>query len=98
MRTVLYEGLALGAISLVFGVLITLPVLLWWHNAPPDLGWLYGDFTMFGALIRPVLRVEYDAATALWAGLALVLTALLAALVPAARAARLLPADTLSGD
>lgn len=98
MRTVLYEGLALGAISLVFGVLITLPVMLWWHNAPPDLGWLYGDFTMFGALIRPVLRVEYDAATALWAGLALVLTALLAALVPAARAGRLLPADTLSGD
>jgi ABC-type lipoprotein release transport system permease subunit len=98
LRTVLYEGLALGAISLVLGVLITLPVLLWWHNAPPDLGWLYGDFTMFGALIRPVLRVEYDAATALWAGLALLLTALLAAFVPAARAARLLPADTLSGD
>ncbi len=98
LRTVLYEGVALGAISLVFGVLITLPVLLWWHNAPPDLSWLYGDFTMFGALIRPVLRVEYDVASALWAGLALLLTALLAALVPAARAARLLPADTLSAD
>lgn len=98
LRTVLYEGLALGAISLAAGVLITLPVLIWWHNAPPDLGWLYGDFTMFGALIRPVLRVEYDAASALWAGIALLITALLASAVPAARAARILPADTLSGD
>ncbi len=98
LRSVLYEALALGVLSLLAGVLITVPVLVWWHNAPPDLGWLYGDFTMFGALIRPVLRVEYDPASAVWAGLALVLTALLASLYPAARAARLPPADTLSSD
>jgi ABC-type lipoprotein release transport system permease subunit len=98
LRTILWEALALGAISLVAGTLISVPVLIWWHAAPPDLGWLYGDFTMFGALIRPILRVEYDPSSALWAGGALVLTALLAALYPAARAARLPPADTLAGD
>ena len=98
LRSVLYEALALGGVSLLGGVLITVPVLVWWHNAPPDLGWLYGDFTMLGALVRPVLRVEYDPASAVWAGLALLATALFAALYPAARAARLPPADTLSGD
>ncbi len=98
VRAVLHEAIALGAISLAAGAAITLPVLIWWHRAPPDVGWLYGDFTIFGALIRPVLRVEYEPSSAIWAAAALVLTALLAALYPAARAARLAPADTLSGD
>ena len=98
IRAVLHEAVALGAISLAAGAAITLPVLVWWHRAPPDVGWLYGDFTMFGALIRPVLRVEYEPSIAIWAAAALLLTALLASLYPAARAARLPPADTLSGD
>ncbi len=98
VRTVLYEALALGIISLLAGVVITVPVLVWWHNVPLDVGWLYGDFTMFGALVRPVLRVEYDVAAAFWAGGALVLTALLASLYPAVRAARVPPADTLAGE
>jgi ABC-type lipoprotein release transport system permease subunit len=84
-------------ISLIVGVAITVPILVWWHTAPPDLSWLYGDFTMFGALIRPVLRVEYKPAVAVLTGVALLLTALIAALYPAARAARMPPADTLSG-
>jgi len=95
--SILSEALALGVISLIAGVAITLPILVWWHTAPPDLSWLYGDFTMFGALIRPVLRVEYKPAVAVLTGVALLLTALIAALYPAARAARMLPADTLSG-
>lgn len=98
VRTVLYEALALGAISLVAGAVITFPVLVWWHNAPPALSWLYGDFTMFGALVRPVLRVEYDSGAAVWAGVALVLTALLASFYPALRASRVPPADTLAGE
>jgi len=95
--SILSEALALGVISLIVGVAITVPILVWWHTAPPDLGWLYGDFTMFGALIRPVLRVEYKPAVAVLTGVALLLTALIAALYPAARAARMPPADTLSG-
>jgi putative ABC transport system permease protein len=95
--TVVAEAFALGLLSLVVGGAITFPLMVWWHNAPPDLSWIYGDFTMFGALLRPTLRVEYNFPMAVWAALALLVTALLAALYPAARAARIPPADTLSG-
>lgn len=95
--TVLSEAAAMGLMSLALGAALTFPLMFWWHNTPPDLGWLYGELTMFGALLRPTLRVEYNVAVWLWAGLALLVTALLAALYPALRAARLPPADTLSG-
>lgn len=95
--TVLAEAFSLGLVSLLVGAAITFPLLVWWHNAPPDLSWLYGDFTMFGALVRPVLRVEYNAEMAVQTAFALLLTAVLASLYPAARAARVPPADTLSG-
>jgi putative ABC transport system permease protein len=95
--TVMAEALALGVLSLLAGALITLPLLVWWHEAPPDLSFIYGDFTMFGALMRPVLRVEYDIPMSLWTAAALLVTALVAALYPAFHAARVPPADTLSG-
>lgn len=95
--TVIAEALALGVLSLVAGALITFPLLVWWHRAPPDLSFIYGDFTMFGALMRPVLRVEYNIPMSLWTALALLATALVAALYPAFHAARVPPADTLSG-
>ncbi len=94
---ILAEAVALGVLSLVVGAVITFPIITWWHNSPPDLSWVYGDLTMFGALIRPRLRVEYNLPISMWAGVALLLTAVLAALYPAARASRLPPADTLSG-
>jgi ABC-type lipoprotein release transport system permease subunit len=97
MLTVFAEALALGAISLVLGVSIALPVMTWLYHAPPDLSWLYGDYTFLGALIRPVLRVQPDLGTAVWTGVALLATATVASLYPAARAARVPPADTLSG-
>ncbi len=97
VRTVLYEALALGVLSLLVGAAVTFPLMVWWHNAPPDVSWIYGDFTMFGALLRPTLRVEYNFPMAVWAAVALLLTAFLAALYPAARASRVPPADTLSG-
>ncbi len=97
LAMVLAEAAALGTLSLGVGGAITAPVMVWFHNAPPDLGWLYSDYTFFGALIRPSLKVEYNLAVAIWAGVALVVTALLASLYPAARAARTPPADTLSG-
>jgi len=94
---VLYEAFALGVISLLAGAIITVPILVWWHNAPPDLSFLYGDFTIMGALVRPVLRVEYAPGLAGWAAFALIVTVVVAALYPAARAARIPPADTLAG-
>lgn len=95
--TVLYEALALGVLSLLVGAAVTFPLMMWWHNAPLDLSFIYGDFTMFGALMRPTLRVEYNLPMAVWAAGALLFTAFAAALYPAARAARVPPADTLSG-
>lgn len=97
VRSVLAEALCLGAISIGIGVALTLPLMLWFYHAPPDLSWLYGDFTMLGALIKPVLRVEWNPAMWIWSGVALLMTTVAAALYPAARAARIPPADTLSG-
>jgi ABC-type lipoprotein release transport system permease subunit len=97
VTTVVWEALALGVLSLLAGALLTFPLMLWWSQAPPDLSFLYGDFTMFGALMRPVLRVEIDPVKSLWSAGALLLTALVAAIYPAAHAARTPPADTLSG-
>ncbi|HSG81553.1 MAG TPA: ABC transporter permease [Gemmatimonadota bacterium] len=97
VRTVLAEAVSLGAVSLVLGAIITAPVMIWCHNAPPDLSWAYGGYTFFGALIRPTLRVEYNVTMWVWTGIALLLTAMVASLYPAARAARVPPADTLSG-
>ncbi len=97
VSTVVWEALALGVLSLLAGALLTFPLMLWWSQAPPDMSFLYGDITMFGALMRPVLRVEIEPAQSLWSALALLLTALVAAIYPAAHAARIPPADTLSG-
>ena len=97
LLTVVSEATALGWISLALGVAVTFPLIAWWHHYPIDLSWIYGDLTMLGALIRPVLRVEYNLPVSLWTGLALLVTAVTAGLYPAARAAWLPPADTLSG-
>ena len=94
---VLLEAGAMGLLSLVIGAGITTPIMVWWRNAPPDMSWLYGELTAFGTLMRPTLRVEYNVSVWVQAGLALLVTSLLAAIYPAARAARVPPADTLSG-
>jgi ABC-type lipoprotein release transport system permease subunit len=97
LRSVLAEAIALGVLSLGAGALITGPLLFWWHEAPPDMSWLYGGFTMAGGLVRPVLRVEYPPEMLWMAAVALFVTAVLAAIYPAYRGARTPPADTLAG-
>lgn len=97
VRSVLYEAMALGAVGLAAGAALTLPVLVWWHNAPPDLSWLFGQTTLLGALVRPTLRVEYPWTMVGEGAVWLFATAALAALYPAIRAARVPPADTLAG-
>ena len=93
---VLYEAVALGVLSLAIGAVITFPLMVWFHNAPPDMSWAIADVTLMGALLSPSLRVEYDPQFWVVAALALFATALLASLLPAWRAARVPPADTLS--
>ena len=31
---VLYEAVAMGVLSLVIGASVTIPIMVWWHNAP----------------------------------------------------------------
>lgn len=95
--TVVSEAMALGVLSLAGGVAFTVPVLIWWHNAPLDLSGLVGGFTVVGGFIRPVLRVEYPIDMLIGCAVALFLTALAAAAYPAIRAAHVPPADTLAG-
>jgi ABC-type lipoprotein release transport system permease subunit len=97
VRSVLYEAVALGAIGLAIGTVVTVPVLVWWHYAPPDLTPLFGTTTMLGVLFRVTLRVEYPWAMMVQGAVALFATAALAALYPALRAARVPPAETLAG-
>ena len=97
VRSVLWEAIALGALALAAGAAITFPLMVWWHRVPLDMSWLFGDFTMLGALMRPVLRIEYPWSMTVQAAVALFLTAALAALYPAIRAARMPPADTMAG-
>jgi ABC-type lipoprotein release transport system permease subunit len=97
LRSVLAEAVALAVISLGAGALIAAPWLYWWHEAPPDMSWLYGGYTMAGGLVRPVLRVEYPPEMLWMAALALFVTSVLAALYPAYRSSRTPPADTLAG-
>ena len=94
---VLSESVAIGVLSLAAGATLTLPLMAWWHNAPPSLEWLYGNTSMAGVLLTPSLRVALDAEAWIWAAVALLLTALVAALYPAARAARTPPPTRFRG-
>ena len=95
--TVVFEGLALGLLSLVAGAILTAPLMAWLHWAPLDLTALVGDMEFGGALVRPVLRIEYSIAAPLMSATGLLVTAVLAALYPALRAVRVPPADALAG-
>lgn len=97
ISTVFVEALTLGALSLVAGSVIAVPVLVWWHVAPPDLSHLFSSITMGGALLPPRLHADSPGWMAVVAAAALLLTALLAAVVPALRASHLPPAETLAG-
>ena len=96
-RTVVYESVALGLLGLAAGAVITAPVLVWWHHTPLNLSWLMGNLEVAGALVRPVLRIEYAADGPVLGAVGLLVTAVLAALYPAVRAARVPPADALAG-
>lgn len=95
--SVLYEALALGLFALVLGVVMTAPVMIWWHNAPPDLTGLVGEIEMMGSVVSLTMQVEYDVNFAVMTAAALLATAVVAAFYPAVRASRVPPADILSG-
>jgi ABC-type lipoprotein release transport system permease subunit len=97
IRTVVFETFVLGVVSIALGLAVTVPLVIWWSAAPPDLGWIIGDFTMAGALVRANLRVEPSVEGPLLSGVGLLITVFLAGLYPAIRSARQRPADILAG-
>jgi putative ABC transport system permease protein len=96
-RTVVYEGIVLGVLSLVAGAIIAGPLLYWWHVQPLDLSRFVGNMTLSGALIHPVFRADPSWGPAWTSAVALLVTSILAALYPAWRATRVPPADALGG-
>ena len=94
---VVCEAVAIGLLSLLLGTVVTLPLMEWWQNAPLDLSRFYGDLNFLGSLVRPRLRVEYDMGILLQAAAMLLTTAVVASIYPAVKAAKVPPADTLSG-
>lgn len=97
IKSVVAEALSLGILSMVAGIVLTFPILIWWHVAPVDLSFASGGFGMMGTYMTPVLRVEYPWSTMVIASLSLFGTAVLAAIYPAIRSALLPAADTLAG-
>lgn len=97
IRSVLSEAFALGLLSLAAGVVLTFPILVWWHHFPLDLSAVFGGFEIVGTFVKPVLKTEYPWAMIFFTAFALLLTVVTAALYPAVRAARLAPADVLTG-
>lgn len=94
--TVLREGLVLGVVSLAVGLAVALPLSFWWAAHPPNLARWFGDFTMAGSLVEPILRVKVTPTGPVLSGIALLLTALLASVYPAFRSGRVPPADALA--
>ena len=95
-RTVVYEGIILGALSLAVGAAITGPVMVWWHGSPPDLTRYLEGFEYIGAQWRPVLRVEYSVDAPIITAVALLATTIISAVYPAWKATRVPPADALA--
>jgi len=94
--TVICEGIILGILSLTVGALVAWPVMVWWHNTPPDLSSWFEGFEWSGAQWRPILRVEYSLDAPLISAVALLFTTVFAALYPAWKATRVPPADALA--
>jgi ABC-type lipoprotein release transport system permease subunit len=97
IRTVVFETIVLGIVSLGLGAVVVVPLVAWWSTAPPDLSWMVGDFTMAGSLVRANLRVEPSLEGPLISAVGLLITVFLAGLYPAVRSALQRPADILAG-
>ena len=95
-RSVVYEGVLLGIISLVAGSLITVPAMMYLKANPIDLSRFVGSYSMLGSQVRPLITVEYSLDGPLFTAIALVLTGIFSALYPAWRAVRVPPADALA--
>lgn len=95
-RIVVYEGILLGLLSLGAGVVLAAPLMVLIHENPIDLSRFLDTWSFGGSAVRPMLTVEYSWVGPLVSGIALGLTGIIAALLPAWRAVRVPPADSLA--
>ena len=95
-RIVVYEGVLLGLISLVAGVVLAVPLMVYIHENPIDLSTFVGTYSFAGSAVRPMLTVEYSWLGPLISAAALLATGIVSALLPAWRAVRAPPADSLA--
>ena len=95
-RIVVYEGLLLGLVALGAGALVAGPILVYLHANPIDLSSFVGTYSFVGSAVRPLLTVEYSWQGPLASAVALVGTGVVSALIPAWRAVRVPPADSLA--
>ena len=95
-RIVVYEGILLGLLSLGAGVVLAAPLMVLIHENPIDLSRFVDTWSFGGSAVRPMLTVEYSWVGPLVSGIALGLTGIIAALLPAWRAVRVPPADSLA--
>ena len=96
VRTVVYEGLFLGLVSLAAGAALALPVVFYFHEFPLDLSRFVDTYSFAGSAVRPMLTAEYSWDGPLASAVALVATGVAAALYPAWRATLVPPADALA--
>ena len=73
-----------------------MPLVSWARRCVYETAQVTSGFSFGGAQWRPVLRVEYSIESPIVAGLGLFLTSILAAVYPAWKATRVLPADALA--
>ena len=95
-RIVVYEGVLLGLVSLAAGVVLAVPLMVFIHENPIDLSAFVGSYSFAGSAVRPMLTVEYSWLGPFVSAAALVATGIFSALLPAWRAVRAPPADSLA--
>lgn len=97
LAAVVSEALVLGLLAVAAGALIALPLVLWLTYYPVDLTAVAGEQMYLDTLFRFVLRVEHSWDIPLRSAVALIVTAVAAALYPAFRANRVAAAEALAG-
>jgi ABC-type lipoprotein release transport system permease subunit len=92
---IVMEAASLAAASLVLGATLAAPVLWFLQNYGLNLGGGRGAISLAGVVVGPLWYGRPDYAAYTQAALGLAITALVAALYPALRAARFRPAEAL---
>ena len=93
---VVFEGILLGLLSLAAGIALAVPLMVLLYENPIDLSRFVDTYSFGGSAVRPMLTVEYSVVGPMLSALALVTTGIVAALLPAWRAVRVPPADSLA--